>query len=295
MKVQVLQDVATEIIEINRSSSESSDITEIDTYKFSTSDIIIILVILLCAGLCLTAALLSYFLVQNQEVAQAKKDLLAVSILGSNSISKGYKSTRNTLASLQSLFNVTGSVINTYSQFLPFVYSTGTFPEYMYALVHMYAVPDSQRDLFEAQVRTLGPEYKDYYIYAKAANGSNIPTPHNIPVHYAVVEVAPWSAEFWSSIGYDHYSATPRAQTIEKAFTINQPCATTKVTFVTTTKVPGCAVYTPILDFTNQSIRTGIAESAVLIGDLIHQAMTDLSSQVNVNVVDVNATDPDTR
>jgi CHASE1-domain containing sensor protein len=289
------QEVKLETVE-NRvyPTSELSDETELDAFRFSIGDLIIVLVALICFSLCLTAALLSYFLVQKQEIALAMSDLEEMSILGINNINKGYQSTRNTLAALQSLFNVTDSQINTYTQFLPFVYATGTFPEYIYALVHMYAVPDADRDAFEAKIRTLGPQYTNYYIYAKAANGSDIPSPHSIAVHYPVVEVAPWSPEFWSSIGYDHYSAPPRAQAINNAFNTREPSATSKVTFVTTTAVPGCAVYAPIFDFYNQSVHSGIAESAVLIGDLIQQAMTDLSSQVNINVIDMNATDPDT-
>lgn len=143
--------------EENSSFSENADDNE--WCILSRSDLIPLIAAIFSILLCLTTSLLSFYLVQAQEVAQAKVDLAAISLTGQSNLQKAVYTVTITTANLQAFVTLSDSVVNQYTQFEPFVYSTGAFPEYIFVLMRAVAVPDNQTNQFLSEFRTWGPEY----------------------------------------------------------------------------------------------------------------------------------------
>jgi CHASE1-domain containing sensor protein len=281
-----------------RSEDETSTFTEVrredEWYRLTASDLIPAIAAVVVISICLTAALLSFYLVQAQEVAQAQTDLDSVATTGSNNLQKAIYITTITTSNLQAFVQLSNLSINQYTQFLPFVYSTGSFPDYTYVLVRTIAVPEAERNQFIEYMRTWGPQYANVNITAKDAQGNNIPSPSTIPVHYVTANIAPWEPAFIATLGFDVASQPARAAIIQKAITTRSLCGTPKFIFPTADQQPGSLIYAPLYDVNNASQPAGTISAAIKLGLLIQDAISDLIGTVGISVVDANTTDADT-
>jgi CHASE1-domain containing sensor protein len=257
-------------------------------------DLLFVLLFVIGAILCLVTAVLSYVLVDQsaRRTVQVQLDSLA-----QNSLYRIKTAINNTQVYIATTtmfvkLNVERD-LDFYTEYTPFMYATGSPPEFTTVVLINNVVPGDQRDAFVAKMRTRGPDFLNYNITARTATNAVIPAPV-ADVYYPAIGIVPLDNGTRVGLGFDQGSEAKRNATLNRAIRNRAIASTAKTTFSFQlyTKV-GCSIYSPVF-YANGSIAKLVIFS-FKTGDMLQNAMSDMLSSVTVSVLDTNETDPNTR
>jgi CHASE1-domain containing sensor protein len=176
---------------IDDPTDNSSEGTE-SFLKPSKHDLVPLVLAILIFCLGLTAALLSFFLLQNGELTIARNSLESAASVAAKQLGDAITDVVAVVQSTAMMIQVSKTPITLYDQFEPYVMSGGSFPKYIDDVSYLRFVHGGEENTFIQEMLASGPDYANFSITGRDANNNPIPAPFN-PVRCVVVQVVPTS------------------------------------------------------------------------------------------------------
>jgi CHASE1-domain containing sensor protein/class 3 adenylate cyclase len=263
-------------------------------YRPNKSDILPLVIIVLCSVLCLAAALLSYFLVKSTSATVAYDNLETIASQTSFLMQHAIDSTQTLISETNAYFSVTNGVV-TNDSFLHFVYGSsdnGVFPENMQRLYYIEYIPPQDVDSYVNDIRQ-NDGYENFTITARNSTGKAIPYYQNQTMYLPVVFVSPILPSSLSLLGFDHYSDPTRVPIIDSAISSRRVAASTQLVSVATTGPVqrGVLQYSPVFSQTNGTL-LGFVVPVFQTSVIFINALSSYSHDAYASVFDMNATNP---
>jgi CHASE1-domain containing sensor protein len=275
------------------SSSESARELGKETI-FWVGDLVPVILAILSIMICLTIGLLSYFLIQNAEYAQARTDLSTITQNGANLLQRQVDDALGVVQSVKTYMYLKDGdalAVDQRKEWDVFCNGMGGFPKEVFYFSYLAIVPGYNASNWVAAMRNKGPDYTNFTMTFRDANNSVIPAP---PADYHYVAALTSPLTFIATNGYDNAPSPIRNASIQECMRTGRPTAGGKVTFsiTTFTSQPGFNVYLAVMSRTTPFVPLGIILTGFRAGDIIQTALASMTTNVIVNVYDMNATDP---
>jgi CHASE1-domain containing sensor protein len=258
-------------------------------FRITIVDIILIIVAVLLICIGLAVGLISFFLLQQKERTLSQNDLYGIATLNAANVKKAVEDAVRSTTALQAVLTYANGSIDYYSQYLPFMNSSGLFSSRYQALNYAQFVTNAQRSQFEATERLQGLAYANFTIKTKDANGTYIVSPQKS--YYApVVQVFPYTAPSLTVLGYDVTSDPVKNQTINTMLSTKATALSGRVNLLVGDSVAsgGAIIMAPVIV---QGLIQGFALGAFYASTVINGSLdyTDTKDLV-VAVIDLNNT-----
>jgi PAS domain S-box-containing protein len=272
--------------------TDKSEATDAFLFSPTKHDILPLILTLMVIALGLTAALLSFFLLQKADQTSARNALQKSATDVSSAFGSAAESVIGIVMATTSLFQISKTPV-TIDQFLAFMNSGGSFPRYLSSIHYGRVVPIDQLDNFVTTTRSGGGDYSNLTVYGRDDAGKVF-----IPPVYAT----PWSpyrtvalmsvplSIMYGLIGFDFTTDPKRNVSMYITFQTRKPSCTGKLV-TTVARALAVSLYVGIYNYTTNE-PTGIMVGTVYFTHLMQEAVALIAKKFDVSLVDMNVTSP---
>jgi CHASE1-domain containing sensor protein len=254
-------------------------------------DLIPFLLAVVIIILGLTAGLVSFFMLRNQEYHSATTTLNSYAVDAATSLTSAGKSALKVLQSTAMFFQVSKTPITLRDQLAPFIYSDGSFPKYLSGISYGVPVLVQDTDAFIAKMRAMGGDYTNFTIFGRDQYNHVIP-PSYVPIRGPVLMTVP-VAYMPLIVGLDTAMDPYKNETLTRSLLSLKPAASGRIVTALREDVEvAVAIFVPIIN-TTSSQSVGMIGGTVLLNQLIIDAISPITKNIIVSVMDMNATADD--
>jgi CHASE1-domain containing sensor protein len=269
--------------------TDNSEGTESYFLKPTKHDLLPLMLAIISIAAGLTASLTSYFVLRAGETGVAKNALATYAAAATVTLTAAVKSVVTQSQSTTSMFQISKTPITLYDQFEPFMYSSGSFPQYLSSTNYLALIPLNNTQVFTDTMRAKGDIYANFTVGGRDSNNNYIP-PIDVPTRCICTMLVP-SSGLAKLLGYDLCTDSVRGAAINQAITTGKPACTGRV--LSALKAVGTVtmlIYMPVFNKTTGAA-DGVISSAITISSLLYDALNvTLHNDVIISVLDTNIT-----
>jgi CHASE1-domain containing sensor protein len=249
------------------------------------SDLLAALIACVVIVLCLAAALISYFLLQANEVFAAQDGLQKIKGYSIVAYQRALDATLQSVMSANSLFNTSETTVDMYKQFIPLMYANNNqFPQYIFSVSYVEKVVN--KTAFEQENRAKGGEYTNFTVTGRDASNNPVPA-KDAPYYFVIMQTVP-TASHLSILGLALNDDLIKNQSISCVLRTRKPCATGRI-LLGNNNGSGSALFTPLFNQTTGEI-VGTMNGAIVLSDLTATVLQGIAQDLVVVLYDMNST-----
>jgi PAS domain S-box-containing protein len=272
-------------VSVEDPTDKSETNTESHFLQPTRHDILPMVLAVFAVALGLTAGLVSFFLLQNQEKITARDSLRATLKGVGNALNSAIQDVTGTILSTASLFQVSKTPI-TLDQFEPYLMANGAIPKFYATFTFSRTVPLSNSDALVQEMRASG--YPNFTITGRDANNKIIPPPI-VPIRCVITQAVPL-ALMDSILGYDFCTDPTKNESAYAAYYSGKPALSGATTLITRPNAVAVIIVTSIYNQTKTAFPIGMVRGTLILADLIQETVGRIIDGYDISLYDLNAT-----